>query len=116
MSTQMLIEFPQFRPLIPVAKGFAAGLATALLVALFVAGDFRISLAETKSPMPTRIVGEFTGNYEKDVPVYRLPPIEITARRDTSRAAQARRVRIDAAPMLPSPPFDTALPPGHANP
>jgi hypothetical protein len=82
MSTQMTIEFPHFQPLIFVAKGFAAGLATAL-VALIFASDFGISHTATDAPVPTLTVGEFTGTYEDGVPVYRLPPIEITARRVT---------------------------------
>jgi hypothetical protein len=116
MSTQMTIEFPEFRPFIPVAKGYAAGLATALLVALLVAGQFRKSHAGIDLPAPARTVAEFTGTYERGVPVYRLPPLEITARRDANQAGQARRARIGAAKMLPSPPFATALPPDHADP
>jgi hypothetical protein len=83
MSMQMIMRFPQFQQLIPVAKGFAAGLGTALLAALIFASEFRISHAVTEAPVPTLTAGEFTGTYEDGVPVYRLPPIEITARRVT---------------------------------
>ena len=33
-------------------------------------------------------MAEFTGTYENGLPVYRLPPIEITARRGANQAAQ----------------------------
>jgi hypothetical protein len=81
MSTQMTTEFSHYQLLVPVAKGFAAGLGTALLAALIFAGDFGSSHAVTVSPAPAPSLGSFTGTYEQGVPVYRLPPIEIVARR-----------------------------------
>lgn len=81
MSAQMAIEFSHDRPLLPFVKGLAVGLASALLVAWIVGGDGRMSHFATAAPAPTRTVALFTGNYENGLPLYRLPPVEITARR-----------------------------------
>jgi hypothetical protein len=80
----MIIEFPNLRPLIPMAKGFAVGLVSAVAVALIFVDDHRIGHAVAKSPAPTHVVGEFTGTYVDGTPVYRLPPIQVTARRETN--------------------------------
>jgi hypothetical protein len=84
MSAEMTIEFSHDQPLMPFVKGVVVGLASALLVAWIVGGDYRMSHVATATPAPTRAVALFTGAYENGVPVYRLPPIEITARRDAN--------------------------------
>jgi hypothetical protein len=84
MSAQMTIEFPSLRPRIPVAKGIVISLLSVAAVALAFVGDHRISHAVVESPAPTLVVGEFTGTYVDGKPVYRLPPIEVTARREAN--------------------------------
>jgi hypothetical protein len=83
MSAQMTIEFSHDPPLPAFVRGIAVGLASALLVAWIVGGD-RMSHFAAAAPAPTPTVALFTGAYENGVPVYRLPPIEITARRDAN--------------------------------
>ena len=84
MSAEMIIEFPNLRPLIRVAKGIAIGLAGAVGIALIFMADNRIGHAVAESPAPTHLVGEFTGTYVDGAPLYRLPPIQVTARRETN--------------------------------
>ena len=84
MSAQMTIEFPNLRPLISVAKGIAIGLVSAAVVALVFVADYRISHAVAESPAPMRVVGEFTGTFVDGTPVYRLPPVQVTARREAN--------------------------------
>jgi hypothetical protein len=84
MSAQMIIEFPNLRPLIGIAKGIAIGLASAVGIVLIFMADNRIGHAVAKSPAPTHMVGDFTGTYVNGAPLYRLPPIQVTARRETN--------------------------------
>ena len=84
MSAQMTIEIPNVRPVLPFLKCIAAGLASALLAALILGGDYTASHAASTTPPPTPAVGIFTGSYVDGVPVYRMPPVEITAQRETN--------------------------------
>jgi hypothetical protein len=89
MSTQMTIEFPNDRPVLLLVRGIAAGLATALLAALIIGGDYTTRDAAPATPSPPRAVGVFTGNYADGVPVYRMPPVDITGSRGANPAARA---------------------------
>ena len=60
----------------------AVGLVAALLVGLVSVGVHQSGHAVTLPPASPQIVGTFTGTYENGLPVYRLPPIQITAVRD----------------------------------
>jgi hypothetical protein len=77
----MTIETPNDRPALPFLKGIAAGVAGALLAAGILVGNHSASHAASTAPSPTRAVGVFTGAYVDGAPVYRMPPVEITARR-----------------------------------
>jgi hypothetical protein len=42
---------------------------------------FALAAPAAAAADPIPIAGAFTGTYENDLPVYRLPPVQITARR-----------------------------------
>jgi hypothetical protein len=89
MSAKMAIEFPNDRPVLLLVRGVAAGLATALLAALIIGGDYTTRDAAPATPSPPYAVGVFTGNYADGVPVYRMPSVEITGSRGANPAARA---------------------------
>ncbi len=63
------------------SRSLAVGIAAVLLVALILADADVSRDATTERAAPVQMVGTFTGTYENDVPVYRLPPIQVTASR-----------------------------------
>jgi hypothetical protein len=80
----MTIEILNGRPVLPFLKGIATGLAGALLAAFILGGDYTPSHAASTTPPPTPAVAIFTGSYVDGVPVYRMPPVEVTARREAN--------------------------------
>ena len=82
MSAKLAIECPNLRSRKPRSGGIAVGLLAGLLVGLVYVGVHRSGDAVALSPAPPQIVGTFAGTYENGLPVYRLPPIQITAVRD----------------------------------
>jgi len=48
--------------------------------------------AKVEAPVP--VVGTFTGEFDKDVPVYRFPTITVTASRSAELAKMAREEQI----------------------
>jgi len=90
MSAQMTIDIPNDRPFLPFLKGIAVGLAGALLAAFVLGANHTTSQAASIPPSPTPSVALFTGSYVDGVPVYRMPPVEITARRGADLASRAQ--------------------------
>ena len=98
MSTSLSIECPRIRngPRIPNGSRtltVLAGIGLAGVCALAGYGYARSpgtpphasALPATNAPAATeRSVGTFTGSYENGLPVYRLPPAQITARRGSA--------------------------------
>ena len=81
MSAQLSIEYPE-TPLYKVpGRSLAAGIAAVLLVALILADAHVSRDATPERAAPVQMVGTFTGTYENGVPVYRFPPIQVTATR-----------------------------------
>ena len=82
MSATLAIECPNPGSRKPRSRGIAVGLVAALLVGLVYVGVHRSGDAVALPPAPPQIVGTFTGTYENGLPVYRLPPIQVTAVRE----------------------------------
>ncbi len=81
MSAQLSIEYPE-TPLYKVpSRSLAVGIAAVLLVALIFADADVSRDATTGRAAPVQMVGTFTGTYVGGLPVYRLPPIQVTASR-----------------------------------
>lgn len=67
--------------------------ATATLLALTssaIAAEAVAPASSTASQSGTKMTGVFTGQYVDGMPVYRLPPIEVIAKRKTRPAGVAR--------------------------
>lgn len=64
------------------SRSLTVGIAAALLVALILADADVSRDATTERAAPVQMAGTFTGTYVNGLPVYRLPPIQITAVRN----------------------------------
>ena len=86
MSAQLAISSPNVVPFKALAKGFAVGMAIVMLIGLIVADVYPINQAANEPLAATHVVGIFTGSYENGLPVYRLPPIQVTTGRKSNAA------------------------------
>jgi hypothetical protein len=80
-------------------QALALGLAVVLLLAAIPVSTDKPAASQLgkRAPATAPTIGTFTGEYENGVPVYRLPPIAITADRKTEMAKMAREDQLAAA-------------------
>lgn len=84
-------------------QALALGLAVVLLLAAIPVSTDKYAAPQLGklAPATTPMIGTFTGEYENGVPVYRLPPISITADRKTEMAKMAREDQLAATGQNP---------------
>ena len=92
MSAQFAIGCSGGYPRYALPAGAIAGFVIVLLVALICADATVGGSIADEHAAPLQQVGQFTGTYENGLPIYRLPPMQITAVRDP-RVAQGTRVQ-----------------------
>jgi len=85
MSTQLTLQCRDLEPQFAMPKGFALVLALIVVIGLVVADTRQARFAA--DPAPARVTGSFTGSYDKGLPMYRLPAVEIRATRPSTRIA-----------------------------
>ena len=92
MSAQLAIECPNADTRRHTSGRTVAIIAAAVTIALLMEGAQHLGHAVTPSvgspasavtsrATQAPVVGNFTGTYDHDLPIYRLPPVEITAAR-----------------------------------